>query len=167
MIAKLLGMDDTLVTVLVRSAQEGLAMADLLPRPIGLYNHLPAMGDVSAMVGFAGPVSGSMLLNTSGECARYMTERMVGEPRPHLDGQVLDGLCEIVNIIAGQTKAALSATAFRFDRIGVPSAIVGNSYFISHYRGMTSATVEFDLPDRPIRPGERGAFAVNISLMNV
>ncbi len=83
------------------------------------------------------------------------------------NNQALDGLCEIANIIAGQAKAALSTTEYRFDRISVPSVIVGNNYSISHYRGMTSVSVEFELPEMPMKPGDYGTFSVNISMMKI
>ena len=163
----LLQIDDQLVAVLVKCTRDGLMMAGLKPVPIGISKHSHSRGNVSSIVGFVGPMSGSMIINTSDECACFMAGRMLGETLTKLDNQALDGLCEIANIIAGGAKASLSTTDYRFDRISVPSVIVGNSYSISHYRGMTSVTVEFELPEMPIKPGTRGAFSVNISLMKI
>ena len=167
MSAQLLQLDEQLVTVLVKCTKDGLMMAGLKPAPIGISKLLHSKGNVSSIIGFVGPISGSMIINTSDDCACFMAGRMLGETLSRLDNQTLDGLCEIANIIAGQAKAALSTTEYRFDRISVPSVIVGNSYSISHYRGMTSLCVDFELPEMPIKPGERGTFTINISLMKI
>ena len=164
---QLLQLDESLVSVLIKCTRDGLMMAGLKPAPIGISKLLQSKGNVSSIIGFVGPISGSMIINTSDDCACFMAGRMLGETLDKLDNQTLDGLCEIANIIAGQAKAALSTTEYRFDRISVPSVIVGNSYSISHYRGMTSVSVEFELPEMPIKPGERGTFSVNISLMKI
>ncbi|MCC8109972.1 MAG: chemotaxis protein CheX [Planctomycetes bacterium] len=163
----MLDINENLVNVLIKCTKDGLMMAGLKPSAIGLAKLLHSKGNVSSIIGFVGPMSGSMIINTSDECACFMAGRMLGETLTKLDNQTLDGLCEIANIIAGQAKAALSTTDYRFDRISVPSVIVGNSYSISHYRGMTSVSVEFELPEMPITPGERGTFTVNISMMKI
>lgn len=163
----LLQVDETLVSVLIKCTRDGLMMAGLKPVPIGISKLLSSKGNVSSIIGFVGPISGSMFINAQDTTACFMAGRMLGETLQVLDNQALDGLCEIANIIAGQAKAALSTTEFRFDRISVPSVIVGNSYSISHYRGMTSVSVDFELPEMPIKPGDRSTFSVNISLMKI
>ena len=163
----LLQIDEQLVSVLTKCTKDGLMMAGLKPNPVGISKFFHSTGDVSAIVGFVGAISGSMYINTSQTTACFMAGRMLGEEIRTLDFQALDGLCEIANIFAGQAKAALSTTEYKFDRISVPSVIVGTNYSISHYRGMTSLSVEFELPEMPIKPGERGTFSVNISLMKI
>ena len=69
--------------------------------------------------------------------------------------------------MAGGIKAGLSTTGYHFDRISVPSVIVGSSFSISHYRGMTSVSVDFSLPEMPMKMGETGTFSVNLSLMKI
>lgn len=166
-LTSLLQVDEQLVAVITKSTRDGLMMAGLKPNPAGVSKFFQSTGDVSAIVGFVGTISGSMFINTSEATACFMAGRMLGEDMKVLDNQALDGLCEIANIIAGQTKASLSTTEYKFDRISVPSVIVGNNYSISHYRGMTSLAVEFELPEMPIKPGERATFTVNMSLMKI
>ncbi len=165
--AGLLQIDEQLVSIIIKCTKDGLMMAGLKPSPAGISKFFQSQGDVSAIVGFVGNISGSMFINTSEATACFMAGRMLGEEMTYLDNQTLDGLCEIANIIAGQTKAALSTTEFKFDRISAPSVIVGNNYSISHYRGMTSLSVEFELPEMPIKPSDRATFTVNISLMKI
>ncbi|MDR1533888.1 MAG: chemotaxis protein CheX [Planctomycetota bacterium] len=163
----MLKINDQLVNIIVKCTGDGLMMAGLKPEPIGLSQRLQSSGNVSSIIGFVGHFSGSMIINTTDSVACFMAGRMVGETFPVLDNQTLDGLCEIANIIAGGIKAALSTSEYRFDRISVPSVVVGNSYSISHYRGMTSVSVEFSLPEIPIKIGESGTFSVNLSLMKI
>lgn len=163
----LLQVDEHLVSVIVKSARDGLMMAGLKPVPVGISKFLQCRGNVSAIIGFVGTMSGSMFINTSENTACFMAGRMLGETLESLDTQALDGLSEIANIIAGQTKAALSTTEYKFDRISVPSVIVGDNYSISHYRGMTSVSVDFELLEIPIKPGDTATFSVNMSLMKI
>ena len=125
------------------------------------------MRSVSSIVGFAGATSGSLMVNTSEEGACFMAGRMIGEELNRVDTAVLDGICEITNIIAGQTKAILSTTEHKFERISIPSVVVGSSYFVSHYRGMNSVSVDFELPEMPIQPRCDYSLTVSISLMKV
>ena len=162
-----LAVDEKLVGILVKSTVDGLAMAGLKPVPAGVSKFVLCRQPVSAMVGYAGPSSGNLLINTSEAVACFMAGKMVGETFSQLDHQTLDGICEIANMIAGQTKAMLSASEHRVEKLSTPSAIVGANYTISHIRGMTSVAVEFELPEMPIRLGQASTFAVNLSLIRL
>ena len=163
----LIQIDEQLVAVIIRSTADGLAMAGLKPTAVGVSKFVTCRESVSAIIGFVGQTSGSIILNTSDACACFLAGRMLGETLTRLDSQTLDGISEIANIIAGQTKAVLSATEHRFERISTPSVIIGNSYTITHYRGMTTVSVEFELPEMPIKPGQIPTFIVNMALMRV
>ena len=162
-----LAVDDSLANALVKSTVDGLVMAGLKPQPVGISKFILCRQPVSAMVGFAGPTSGSLLINTSEAVACFLAGKMSGETITQLDAQALDGLCEITNIIAGQTKAMLSATEHRVERLSTPSVIVGANYSISHFRGMTTVAMEFELPEMPIRLGLSPTFVVNLSLIKL
>jgi len=164
---QILQLDEQLVAALVKCTRDGLAMAGLKPNPVGVSQLLQCNAPISSIIGFVGHMSGSMFLNTSEATGCFLAGRMLGETLTTLDAQALDGLCEITNIIAGQTKAALSQTQHKFEKISVPSVIVGQNYSISHYRGMTSVSVTFEIPEMPIRPGTLSTFSVNMSLMKI
>ena len=163
----LINIDEQLVSVIVKSTHDGLAMAGLKPNAVGVSKFVFCRDPVSAIIGFVGQTSGSIILNTSEDCACFLAGKMLGDTLTKLDNQALDGLCEITNIIAGQTKAVLSKTDHRFERISTPSVIVGHSYTITHYRGMTTVSVEFELPEMPVKPGQVPSFIVNVALMRV
>lgn len=163
----LIAIDDTLISTLVKSTVDGLAMAGIKPVPVGVSKYVLCRAPVSAMVGFAGPTSGNLLINCSEAVACFMAGKMIGETFPTLDNETLDGLCEIANIIAGQTKAVLSGGEHRIERLSTPSVIAGANYTISHYRGMSTVSVEFEIPEMPIKLGQSPTFIVNLSLIKL
>lgn len=164
---QILQIDEHLMHVLVKATRDGLAMANLKPVPVGVGKYINTYGEVSAIVGCVGPTSGSLMLNASEQAACFMAGHMIGEEIERLTPQAMDGFSEIGNIIAGQTKAILSTTEHRFDRISVPSVVVGSSYFISHYKGMMSVSVEFEIPEMCTTTSRAGVFCVSMCLMKV
>lgn len=164
---QILQIDERLATVIIKSTRDGLAMAGVKPVPTGISKRGNCKREVSSIVGFAGATSGSLMVNASKECACLLAGQMIGENLTRLNAQALDGVCEIANMIAGQVKALLSSTEHKFERISTPSVVVGSNYFISHYRGMTTLSIEFDLPDVPMDPSNDYTFAVSICLMKV
>lgn len=164
---QILQVDEHLVNVLVKATRDGLAMAGLKPIPVGVSRTINTRGEVSSIIGFVGPTSGSLMLNASKEAGCFMASKMIGEEIGELNPQSLDGVCEIANIIAGQTKAILSTSDYKFDRISVPSIVVGSSYFISHYKGMTTVSVEFELPEVITAQMSSKIFNVSMCLMKI
>lgn len=158
--------NEQLANVLIKCTGDGLMMAGLKPQPIGISKLMQSKGTVSAIIGFVGPWSGSMIINTSESTACFLAGSLLGEKLNALDNQGLDSLSEIANMIAGGAKSALSTTEYKSDRISVPSIIVGDisSFFA---RGMVSVSVEFEIPEMPVKPGEIGTFTVNLSLMKI
>lgn len=163
----LIQVDDLLVASLVKATREGLSMANVKPVPVGLSKYVNCTREVSTVVGLAGQMSGSFLMNTSTPLALYLAENMLAEKMESLTGEVLDSLAEIGNIIAGKTKAILSTTAYKFEKISIPSVVVGNNYFISLYRGMQTVSVDFELSSMPMTPTNDRFFSVSLSLMKV
>lgn len=164
---KLLQIDEKLVGVLVKSTRDGLAMAGLKPVPVGASRRFTCTRDVTAIIGCAGNCSGSILINTSEDGAAFLAGKMLGEELNGIDNNVLDGLCEICNIIAGQTKATLSITDYKFDRISTPSVVVGSNYFISHHKGATTISVDFELEGIIGHPRSDLTFTIAMFLVKI
>lgn len=164
---QILQLDELLVNVLVKATRDGLAMAGLKPVPIGVSKFIHTHGEVSSIIGCVGQTCGSLMVNACKDAACFMAGKMLGEELTELTPTALDGFSEIANIIAGQTKAVLSTTEHRFDKISTPSVVVGSSYFISHYKGMTSLGVEFEVPGMLSGDSRAGVFSVSLCLMKV
>ncbi len=164
---QILQIDELLVNVVVKATRDGLAMAGLKPVPCGVNRYFHSHGAVSAIIGFVGQTSGSVMLNASESAACFMAGRMLGEEMKELSSEMLDSFCEITNIIAGQIKAILSNTEHRFERISVPSVVVGTSYYISHYKGMNTMTIDFELPELRTPRLSDTCFSVSMCLMKI
>ena len=78
---------------------------------------------------------------------------MVGKKHHFLGAEVLDGVGEMVNIIAGNAKKDLSE--FRI-MISLPGVITGNDYQIKWPSGVPVISIPFE--------SDLGDFSVNVSL---
>jgi len=111
------------------------------------------LDDVSALIGLAGETTGAVVLSFSHDTALKVVSRMEGKNYQFLGAEVLDGVGELVNIIAGNAKKDL--TDFRIS-ISLPGVITGNNYQIRWPSGIPVICIPFE--------SEIGRFTVNVSL---
>ncbi len=82
--------------------------------------------DVTGVVGFAGPsTAGSLAIRIPGETALTIYSAMIGTDHDELNHEVLDGIGELANIVAGSVKTGFSHHDVEIN-ITLPSVIVGN-----------------------------------------
>ncbi|MBN1256692.1 MAG: chemotaxis protein CheX [Planctomycetes bacterium] len=162
---EIIGVNEVLLNALVKATRDGLSMAGIDPVPIGVSRYVTTTREVSAIIGLVGSTSGAVMVNASKEITCQIAEKMLKEKCEQLTPQALDSISEIGNIIAGQTKAILSTTEWKIEKISCPSVVVGSSYFISHYKGMLSVAVDFELGALPLISLNERLFTVSISLM--
>ena len=89
--------------------------------PVQTETGLINVREVTALIGFNGDVIGSMLISMSEEKAKQTISKFLGFEITEVDDDVLDGIEEIVNIIAG-------AAAARFPKrtlLGLPTVMLG------------------------------------------
>lgn len=164
----MLKLDEGLITVLVKATTDGLSIAGVTPIPVGASKYLNTKHEVSAIIGFVGAICGSISINMSTTATKLLAGKMVGETFTELTPETLDGMCEVVNIIAGKTKAILSTSDLKIEKISVPSVVVGTNYYLTHYRGMQTLSVEFEMPDaQKAHQNFEHMFSVSISMMRV
>ena len=111
------------------------------------------LAEVSAIIGLAGDTTGAVVLSFSRETAIAMVSRLSGKTYSALTNEVLDGVGEMVNIIAGNAKKDLAG--FRI-LISLPGVVVGASYKIRWPEGIPVIAIPFQ--------SEAGPFSVNVSL---
>jgi len=111
------------------------------------------LSDVSALIGLAGETTGALVLSFSRDTALRVVSRLSGKDYLALGSEVLDGVGELVNIIAGNAKKDL--LDFRIV-ISLPGVITGNSYRINWPRGVPVISIPF--------ASDAGDFRVNVSL---
>lgn len=90
--------------------------------------HFP--GDVSALMGIGGGITGSMALTMSEATARHFMGNMLGMNGADLSREELqDGVGEMVNLITGSAKSVVTGTKYAFN-ISLPSIIWGANHTI-------------------------------------
>lgn len=114
------------------------------------------LDDVSGIIGLAGDTRGAVVLSFSRETAISMISKMARQEYRGLTNEVLDGVGELVNIIAGNAKQDL--LEFRIE-ISLPGVINGNSYRIRWPEGIPVVAIPFTT--------ELGPFTVNVSLKDI
>lgn len=111
------------------------------------------LSEVSALIGLAGETTGAVVLSFSHDTALKVVSLMTGTKYAFLGSEVLDGVGELVNIIAGNAKKDLND--FRIS-ISLPGVITGNNYRINWPKGIPIITIPFQ--------SSIGDFTVNVSL---
>jgi chemotaxis protein CheX len=112
-----------------------------------------SLGEVSGLIGLAGETTGAVVLSFSRETAINIISRFAKQKFQALGNEVLDGVGELINIIAGNAKKDLAD--FRIE-ISLPGVITGNSYKIHWPEGVPVVTIPFE--------SDMGPFSVNVSL---
>jgi chemotaxis protein CheX len=87
----------------------------------------PAGETISAVIGLAGALSGSLVLHTVGAAAMRIAERMTGIECAEVDAMVRDAVGEVCNMVAGAWKGldpALDSGCL----LSTPTVVAGTSY---------------------------------------
>lgn len=109
--------------------------------------------EVSGIIGLAGETEGAVVLSFSRGTAINIVSRMTGRVYHALGTEVIDGVGELINIIAGNAKQDL--LEFRI-KISLPGVITGNTYRIHWPEGIPVVAIPFE--------SDVGPFTVNVSL---
>jgi chemotaxis protein CheX len=112
--------------------------------------------EVSGLIGLAGETVGAVVLSFNRETAIEAVSKMEGHNYPALSNEVIDGVGEMINIIAGNAKKEL--TEFRIS-ISLPGVVTGTSYHIHWPEGVPIVAIPFD--------SDLGNFQVNVSLRDL
>lgn len=163
----LLNVNQHIAGALVKAANDGLGMAGITPEPVGVTTRPITEHMMTALVGFVGQYCGTIALNIASDAAEFLAGKMLGSGYDASQGEILDGVSEITNIIAGKAKAVLSTGEYVIERISVPTIITGKSYEIGLIKGMTSVSMQFQLPESSQLQFGSLFFTVSISLMKV
>jgi len=101
-------------------------------------------GSVTGVLGVHGNVSGFVTINIAERLAMNLVNYLLQEQFDHLCGQVIDGVGELTNMIAGGVKKGLAGTPWGFGNVTVPSVIVGQNYQIAYARGLNYVCATFE-----------------------
>ena len=134
-----------LLRAITGGVESCLTMCDSSVKCVGMST-VPTSdpGSVTGMIGVHGQVSGFITVNMAEQVARKAVAGLLQERLDALTPQVVDGVGEMTNIIAGGIKSALSGTPWSFSNVTVPSVIVGQNYQIAYAKGLEYLAVTFE-----------------------
>jgi chemotaxis protein CheX len=113
-------------------------------------------GDISGIMNFSGRIEGSVTVSFTEELAKDVIAKIMGISASDIsDDDLRDGVGELINIISGNAKAALSETEFSHE-IALPAVIRGMGHEIRHSDGAPCMVVLFEAEKKP--------FAVLVSM---
>ena len=88
-------------------------------------------GDVTALIGVSGPGRGTVALSFPNATAEKMVARLMDIPETELEDSVIDGVAELVNIVAGQAKAKFSPVDGVPLNLSLPTVVRGRDYHLA------------------------------------
>ncbi len=131
--------DKVFKTMIFMSPLRGSPTAQLMPKT--LY-------DVTAVVGFAGAVSGTVSVQFKSGLALKITSNMLQTPVTSLNADVSDAVGEVGNMIAGGIKTEMSNRGIHFD-ISLPTVVMGAGHSIGHTPGAEVLFFPFMIDNEP------------------
>lgn len=106
------------------------------------------LGEITAIIGLSGSAMGMCSISLTVEFAARAVGKMIYEdlPADAQDMMVRDGVGELINMIAGQAKALLSRTKYKFD-ITLPTIVSGVDHEVYYRRGTQCIVILFETED--------------------
>ncbi len=137
--------DPLLLKATVDSVQSCLTMCDTEARCVGVSS-VPTRdpGNVTGLIGVHGSVSGFITVNMAEAVALSAVGGLLQDRLEKLTPQVIDGVGEMTNLIAGGIKKGLAGTEWGFSNVTVPSVIVGQNYQIAYVAGLQYLSTIFE-----------------------
>jgi len=115
----------------------------------------PARFDITALIGLSGPARGTVALSFPAATAAAMVGRLMGSLAAADEETLIDGVSELVNIVAGGAKARLSRSNGAVIDVSLPMVIRGADFQL---QGPSNA-VWLDIPFS----SELGEFCVRVT----
>jgi chemotaxis protein CheX len=135
------------------------AAVDLLSTMAGLHaekkdvflkRNYRLFGDISGIMSLTGAVEGQVVVCFEETLARDVVGRiMSARPQDLTKDELRDGVGEVINIIAGNAKAALATTEYAH-QIGLPAVATGQGHEVSHPGNAPCIVVVFDVGGQPM-----------------
>lgn len=107
--------------------------------------HLPF--DISGIIGLSGKAAGTVVVSLSKQVALKATSAMLMVETTEVNGDVIDAVGEITNMVAGAAKAHLSEYELS---ISLPSVITGRGHEVRFPSNVTPICVPFETEWGPL-----------------
>ena len=99
--------------------------------------------DVTGIIGLAGSIEGTIVVSLEKEVAFAAAETFIGERPATINGDILDLVGELANMIGGGAKDRLNIPGVI---LGLPTTVSGNDYKLSFKPDVEIETVQFQSP---------------------
>lgn len=163
--ANSLQVNGLLLEKIIAGTRIGLEMTGVEPIPVGASKFPHAANRISVLVGLLGDYTGSMTFNLSERAAMLFSGKLLGEEATEFNEEVLDGVAEIGNMIAGGIKGLVADSDFSFANLSCPAVVMGAAYDLYYSHGFTTVTVDFELTEISVVHQRDRIFSVSLSLM--
>ncbi len=107
----------------------------------------PPGHDVTGVIGLAGSIEGTIVVSLDKEVAFAAAEAFIGERPSTINGDILDLVGELANMIGGGAKDRLDLPGVV---LGLPTTVSGKDYRISFKQDVEIETVLFQSPSGPL-----------------
>ena len=160
--------DPLFVNAVVSAVENALVMCNTQAKCVGI-SRMPTNepGNVTGIIGVHGDVSGFITVNMAERVAMSAVGGLLQESFPGLCHQVVDGVGEITNIVAGGVKNGLAGSPWAFRSVTVPSVIIGQNYHIAYARGLYYLAVVFEHETTDSLVAADRLFQVTLSLLRL
>ena len=112
-------------------------------------------GELLAIIGLSGETKGIVAVSFPTETALRLVGRIVGMEFESIDETVVDGVAEMINMIAGGAKAKLNVNGKKPIDLGLPSVVTGKDYQVDYPKKSIWLEVPFD--------SELGSFLMRVT----
>lgn len=97
--------------------------------------------EVSGVIGLSGRAQGTVVVGLGRDAALKVAEILLQETPPEINGDVVDAVGELTNIIAGRAKSQLEHLDLS---VSLPSVITGKSHCIQFPTKVTPICIPFE-----------------------
>ena len=101
-------------------------------------------GELLAIIGLSGESKGIVAVSFPTKTALSLVGRIAGMEFEAVDETVVDGVAEMINMIAGGAKAKLKRNGNKPIELGLPSVVTGKNYQVDYPKKSIWLEVPFD-----------------------
>ncbi|MDY0219657.1 MAG: chemotaxis protein CheX [Desulfobacterium sp.] len=119
-----------------------------------LKKNSTALGDITGVIGLTGVANGTISVTFQSACILNIVSKMFGEKMEELNGEIVDAVGELTNMISGQARKELEEIGKVF-KAAIPSVITGKNHTITHCTSGPKIAIPFFVGD--------GSFTIEVS----
>ena len=112
-----------------------------------LAEGVPAEHEISGVIGLSGKAIGTVVLSLGQPVALHVTAAMLGEAPTEMNGDVIDTIGELTNMIAGSAKSQLEHLDMS---VSLPNVVTGRNHRVAFPGDIRPIAIPFESAWGPI-----------------